>query len=211
MNGRIGRPRAFRRPARSAALAAALAAVAALALAGCSTGSDAVASGGEFQFVAPGNQTTITYEPPAARGALRAFSGESLTEPGKQIGIQDFPGQVVLINVWGSWCGPCRAEMADLQLLHDQFSARGVAVLGLDIRDDRQAAADFMRGDKATYPSIFDPAGRALFSLNGYPRNVVPSTIVLDRKHRVAIVYLTRIRLAEVAGALQRLAAESAA
>jgi thiol-disulfide isomerase/thioredoxin len=176
--------------------------------AGCATGSDAVASGGQFQFVAPGNQTVITYDPPGSRGRLTAFSGESLTEPGKQIGIQDFPGQVVVINVWGSWCGPCRAEMADLQALHDQFAARGVAVLGLDIRDSRPAAADFVRAAHATYPSIFDEPGRALFALNGYPRNVVPSTIVLDREHRVATVYLTRIRPADLGNALNRLLAE---
>jgi thiol-disulfide isomerase/thioredoxin len=177
---------------------------------GCATGSDAVATGGEFQFVAPGNQTTIDYDPPDARGRVTAFSGESLTEPGRQIGIQDFPGQVVVINVWGSWCGPCRAEMSDLQGAHDQFAPKGVAVLGLDIRDSRQAAADFMRSVHASYPSIFDPAGRALFSLNGYPRNVVPSTIVLDREHRVATVYLTRIRLADLANAVNRLLAEPA-
>jgi thiol-disulfide isomerase/thioredoxin len=179
-----------------------------VAVAGCATGSDAVASGGEFQFVAPGNQTVINYDPPASRGRLTAFSGESLTEPGRQIGIQDFPGQVVVINVWGSWCGPCRAEMADLQALHDQFASRGVAVLGLDIRDSRPAASDFVRAVHATYPSIFDEPGRALFALSGYPRNVVPSTIVLDREHRVATIYLTRIRPADLANSLNRLLVE---
>ena len=61
-----------------------------------------------------------------------------------------------------------------------------------------------------TYPSIFDPAGRALLGLSGYPRNVVPSTIVLDRAHRVAAVYLTRIALGELVPVLRRLAAEPA-
>jgi thiol-disulfide isomerase/thioredoxin len=179
-----------------------------VALAGCATGSDAVASGGEFQFVAPGNQTVINYDPPGSRGRLTAFSGESLTDPGKQIGIQDFPGRVVVINVWGSWCGPCRAELADLQAVHDQLASRGVAVLGLDIRDSRPAAIDFMRAVHASYPSIFDEPGRALFALNGYPRNVVPSTVVLDREHRVATVYLTRIRPADLANSVNRLLAE---
>lgn len=187
-----------------------LALVGVLALTGCATGKDAVAVGGSFEFVAPGGQQIISYDPPDARGALREFAGESLTEPGRTIGIQDFPGQVVVINVWGSWCGPCRAEVDDLQLVQEQLGPSGVTVLGLDVRDAREPAADFVRDRGLTYPSIFDHPGRALLGLGGYPRNVVPSTIVLDRSHRVAVVYLTRIALGELIPVLQRLAAEPA-
>ncbi|HEY2204972.1 MAG TPA: TlpA disulfide reductase family protein [Pseudonocardia sp.] len=194
-------------PVRAVSRAAAVLALLA-ALAGCSTGSDAVATGGDFQFVAPGNQTVIQYEPPEARGTLRAFAGDSLLHPGTQVGIQNFPGQVVVLNIWGSWCGPCRAEMADLQFVHSQTQVPGVGVLGVDIRDSQDAAADFVRDQKATYDSIFDPPGRSLLALNGYPRNVVPSTIVLDRRHRVASVYLTRIKLADLMDVVRRLAAE---
>ena len=63
-----------------------------LALAGCSTSKDAVASGQEFQFVAPGGQTEILYDPPAARGAVGALAGDSLLEPGRTIGLADYPG-----------------------------------------------------------------------------------------------------------------------
>jgi thiol-disulfide isomerase/thioredoxin len=184
--------------------------LAALALTGCATGKDAVARGGDFQFVAPGGKDVITYDPPSARGVLRTFGGESLTEPGRQIGIQDYPGKVVVINIWGSWCGPCRAEMADLQLVSQQQAAQGVVVLGLNQRDSREAAADFARNTGATYPSIYDPPGRALFVLSGYPRNVVPSTILLDREHRVAEVFLRRVRPGELTEAVRRLAAEPA-
>jgi thiol-disulfide isomerase/thioredoxin len=188
-----------------AGLAAAL--VAGL-LAGCSTGSDAVATGGNFQFVAPGGQTVIRYDPPASRGTLGTLSGESVTEPGKQIGIGDFPGQVVVLNIWGSWCGPCRAEMDDLQQLHLGTQANGVAMLGIDVRDDRAAAADFIRDRKVTYPSIYDFPGRSLDALHGYPRNTVPSTIVLDREHRVAAVFLTSVRIGQLAPVVSQLAAE---
>src|SRR4051794_23128718 len=102
-------------------------------LAACGTGKDAVAAGGEFQFVAPGGKTIIRYDPPDARGTLRAVSGDSLTQPGRQVGTQDFPGQVVVINVWGSWCGPCRAEMDDLEQLYRSNRASGVAVLGINV------------------------------------------------------------------------------
>jgi thiol-disulfide isomerase/thioredoxin len=192
-------------------LAASLCLLAVLTLTGCATGKDAVAVGGRFEFVAPGGKQIIFYDPPESRGELGAFAGESLTEPGRQVGVADFPGKVVLINVWGSWCGPCRVEVDDLQLVQNQLGPRGVQVLGLDVRDEaREQAADFVRDRKLGYPSIWDPPGRALLALAGYPRNVVPSSIILDRRHRVAAVYLTRVQLGTLMPVLERLAAEPA-
>ncbi|WP_214364658.1 TlpA family protein disulfide reductase [Pseudonocardia sp. H11422] len=195
---------------RLRALAGLLLAV--LVLAGCgTTGKEAVAVGGEFQFVAPGRQTTITYDPPESRGTLRDLSGESLLDPGETVGLQDYAGRVVVINIWGSWCPPCRAEMSDLQFVQEQTGDSGVSVLGIDVRDNREAATDFVRDRGLTFESIFDPPGRSLNALSGYPRNTVPSTIVLDRQHRVAAVYLEVIRVGDLIPLVERLAAEPAA
>ena len=188
-----------------------LAALAVLAfLAGCSTSKDAVEPGQDFTFVAPGGKTTILYDPPETRGTLRALSGESLLNAGATTGIETLPGRVVVLNIWGSWCGPCRAEAPDLEFVAKQTAADGVSVLGVDVRDDRAAATDFVRDRGITYDSVFDPAARTLAALSGYPRNTVPSTIVLDRQHRVAAVYLTAIRVPELIPLVQRLAAEPA-
>jgi thiol-disulfide isomerase/thioredoxin len=189
-------------------LVRALAVVGALLLAGCSTGTDAVVTGGEFEFVAPGGNTEIFYEG-EDRKALGALSGESLLEPGRKIALADFAGKVVVINIWGSWCGPCRTEAPDLQRLADERAAAGVAVLGIDVRDEvRSAAEDFLRDRSLSYPSIYDPPGRSLLALKGYPRNVVPSTIVLDRQHRVAAVYLKSLLLDDLLPTVDRLTAE---
>jgi thiol-disulfide isomerase/thioredoxin len=185
--------------------AAALSLVAALLLAGCSTSQNAVATGGEFQFVAPGGQTTVFYDPPESRGSVSGIAGESLLNEGTTIGLDDHPGQVVVVNIWGSWCGPCREEMPDLQYVGDET---GAVILGLDVRDVRQDAVDFVRNRGIAFDSIFDPPARALAGLSGYPRNVVPSTIVFDKQHRVAAVYLTKIRVAELIPVVQRLQAE---
>jgi thiol-disulfide isomerase/thioredoxin len=188
-----------------------LAALAVLAfLAGCSTSKDAVEPGQDFTFVAPGGKTTILYDPPESRGTLRALSGESLLNAGATTGIESLPGRVVVLNIWGSWCGPCRAEASDLEFVAKQTAADGVSVLGVDVRDDRAAATDFVRDRGITFDSVFDPAARTLAALSGYPRNTVPSTIVLDRQHRVAAVYLTAIRVPELIPLVQRLAAEPA-
>ena len=82
----------------------------ALLLTGCATGTGAVARGGSFEFVSPGGKTDIFYDPPATRGTVGALSEDSLTEPGTAVSLAGYPHQVVVLNVWGSWCGPCRSE-----------------------------------------------------------------------------------------------------
>lgn len=185
-----------------AALAAAL-----LALTGCSTGDDAVRRGTEFFFVAPGGKTTINYEG-ADRQKLPVISGEDLFDENKTISTADFAGKVLVINIWGQWCGPCRREAPELQKVAEQ--AKGVQVLGIDVRDEhsRENAQDFLRDRGLTYPSIHDKGGRSLVMLRGYPRNVVPSTIVLDKQQRVAVVFLKELLAEDLLPVVKRLAAE---
>ncbi len=180
-----------------------------LVLAGCSTSKDAVANGGNtFQFVAPDGKTQITYDPPSSRKPVGDVSGPALTDPGRTIGLADDAGKVVVLNVWGSWCGPCRTEAPGLELTARQTAARGVAVLGIDVRDDRAAAQDFLTSAGVTYPSIFDPPARSLAALGGVPRNVVPLTVVLDKQHRVAYVSLVPVQVGTLIPLVERLAAE---
>ncbi|WP_406693281.1 TlpA disulfide reductase family protein [Saccharopolyspora sp. ID03-671] len=182
--------------------------VALLLLAGCGSGADSGQASG-FTFVSPGGQTKIFYDPPGSRGTVSALAGEDLLEPGKQRSLSEFAGKVVVINVWGSWCGPCRSEMPHLQRVYDQTKGSGVEFLGIDVRDGmRSGPVDFVRNRGITYPSIYDPSGRSLMALKGYPRSVVPSTIVLDRQHRVAAIYLTQILDSELLPIVQRIAAE---
>lgn len=185
----------------------AVAAAAAL-VSGCATGDDAVVSGGQFEFVSPGGQTTIRYDPPAKRGTVTGLSGDDLLEPGGTVSLADFAGKVVVINLWGSWCGPCRAEADDLQRVQDATRDKDVVLLGVALRDNRDAAADFMRDRGLTWPSIFDPPGRSLLALRGYPRNTIPSTIVLDRQHRVAAIFLTELLDTDLLPVVEAVAAE---
>ena len=79
-------------------------------IAACGTGLDAVATGGTFDFVSPGGKTQIFYDPPQSRGTVGELSGPDLMVDGKTTAVSDFPGKVVVLNLWGQWCGPCRAE-----------------------------------------------------------------------------------------------------
>ena len=177
-------------------------------VAGCSTGSDAVATGTEFNFVSPGGQTDITYEGDE-RQKIPEMQGESLMEEGEQLKLSSYQGKVVVLNIWGAWCPPCRVEAPQLQKVWEEYQDKGVQVLGIDFRDEqRSAPADFMRDTGLTYPSIYDPSGRSLLPLKGYPRATVPSTIVLDKQHRVAAVFLRDLLAEDLTPLIDRLLAE---
>ena len=188
----------------------ALASAAIVALAGCSTGDDAVAQGGTFEFVAPGGKTDIFYDPPGNRGRPGKLEGPELMDPAKTISLDDFTGKVVVINVWGQSCGTCRTEITQLQKVYDKTHRVGVEFLGIDVRDNnRDAAKDFIVDRKVTFPSIYDPPMRTMIAFGGrYPATVIPSTVVLDRQHRVAAVFLRELLAEDLQPVVERLAAE---
>lgn len=180
-------------------------------LSSCATGDDAVATGGTFDFVSPGGQTRIFYDPPAERGTLGELSGDDLMNEGTTISLEDFAGQVVVLNVWGQWCAPCRSEADDLEQVYEDTKDLGVEFLGINVRDNqRDKAQDFVVSQQVGYPSIYDPSMRSLLALGrNYPTSVVPTTVVLDREHRVAAVFLTELLASDLQPVVERVAAES--
>ncbi|WP_091454276.1 TlpA family protein disulfide reductase [Actinokineospora iranica] len=186
------------------ALLAAIAALA-LALTGCATGENTNSS--EFVFVSPGGKTEIFYDGPD-RKPLPDLSGSDLMDDTKRLSLTDYRGKVVILNVWGQWCAPCRTEAAQLQKIQETYPDR-VQVLGINFRDNqREVPQDFVRDRGLTYPSIYDPSGRTLLVLKGYPRTVVPATFVIDKQGNVAAAYLRELLVEDLTPVIDRLSAE---
>ncbi|EWC60555.1 Thiol:disulfide oxidoreductase related to ResA [Actinokineospora spheciospongiae] len=148
--------------------------------------------------------------PVEQRVAIDAVAGEDLVEPGKALSSNDFAGEVVVLNVWGTWCGPCRGEVGKLERVRADTEGAGVEFLGVDIRDnDRSVPVDFVRDRGVGYPSIYDPAGRSLVGLGKYRSIAVPTTLVLDRRHRVAAVFHGAVLAEDVLPRVREVVAEA--
>ncbi|MBC7274569.1 TlpA family protein disulfide reductase [Streptomyces broussonetiae] len=178
---RSNRPRRTRR--RVLPLAAG-AAVAALVLTACSTGGTS-GGGGDTGFVAgsDGIDTVAKGE----RTAAPELSGE--TVEGGQLDVADHKGKVVVLNIWGSWCSPCRAEAKNLQTVYDDTKDQGVEFVGINTRDSNTSKARaFEEEFGITYPSLYDPTGKLMLRFEKGTLNpqAIPSTLVIDRDGKIA-------------------------
>ena len=122
--------------------------------------------------------------PPEERQTLETFAGETLEDG--LFDLADHQGKVLLINVWGSWCVPCRTEAPELAKASEEFNE--VQFVGINVRDNDAAALAFEREYGITYPSINTATSSAavLAISAAAPSNAVPSTVILDRQGRVA-------------------------
>lgn len=182
---------------RGAAIAVAL-----LALSACTTtGADEqTRSAGQNGYV--GVDQNVTQIPVAQRKSVPTISGPALGGGGKALSTDAYAGKVVVVNVWGSWCGPCRKEAPDLQAASEE--TRDIAqFVGVASKDPDPAAAEaFVRVNQITYPSIFDPGGKLLLNFADIlPPSAIPSTMVIDTDGRLAVRILgsiSKITLVEI-------------
>lgn len=98
---------------------------------------------------------------------------------GRAVNLSDYRGQVVLLDFWATWCGPCRAELPYLQTLQSQYRAQGFAVVAVSVDADASAVAPFLRANRLALVALLDPRNEVgrLYRVNSIPR-----TFVLDRR-----------------------------
>ena len=149
----------------------------------------------------------LTVFAPDDRRPGPAIAGETLD--GK--GTYAMPaGDVVVVNFWASWCGPCVAEAVDLEQTYQATKDKGVSFLGVNTRgDDRDGARQFVLRHKVTYPNLFDPTSKIALSFTDQPPTSVPATIVLDRQGRLAAIAYGPVIRSTLEPVVTQLAAET--
>ena len=106
---------------------------------------------------------------------LPVIAGEDLD--GLPISSEDFLGDVLVLNVWGSWCGPCEQEQPDLVRVAEDYADRGVSFMGINHTDQQAQAKEFARRFEVPYRSLYDPAGRTAADLEYVG---LPDTYIVD-------------------------------
>ena len=169
-----------------------------LGLAGCSDQQGPSDESGNIGFqVGDGSVTVI---PAEQREVAPILSGETLD--GEQLSTADYPDQMLLINVWGSWCAPCRAEAPALVEVAEQMPE--VQFIGVNTRDlDPAPAQAFVKAFNLPYPSIYDPDGAQLLNFGQLPPKAIPSTLIIDTEGRVAARILGEASASTFAGVIE--------
>lgn len=200
------RPQGVSRPVRVAVVTAALIGVVLLGLwlaRATPWTADATGPSGDSGIAEPG----LTLYPAGDRAPSPPLEGRTLDDTA--FDLADLDGQVVVINVWGSWCGPCRAETPGLVRLANKTADDGVQFVGIDTRDSLAGARAFVKNYDVPYPSVFDPTGQALLPFRDViPSAAIPSSLVLDRDGDIAARVIGVVDEKSLAGILDDLVAE---
>ncbi len=108
------------------------------------------------------------------------------TMSGNNLNLNEQRGNIIVINFWASWCGPCRTEMPILQEFHDQYEDLGVAVWGVNVEQENQAGLDYIKELGVDFPIFFDASNQISAAYNV---EAMPTTVIIDRHGKVRSVF----------------------
>jgi peroxiredoxin len=124
---------------------------------------------------------------------------------GRQLALSDLKGQVVLINVWATWCPPCRVEMPTIQAAYEQYHDQDFTVAAVNLQEDPSAVATFMREHQLTFPALLDGDGQVSRT---YEAVSLPSSFFVDRQGVIRAVYHGPMPRSIIAGTVEQLLQE---
>ncbi|MBU7598286.1 TlpA family protein disulfide reductase [Streptomyces sp. P38-E01] len=197
-----------RLPNRRATMYAAVAVSGVVLLSGCGAEDKPSSDGEDSQYLAgTGRVTTV---PKEERQSAPDLSGE--TVDGEQLKLSDHEGKVIVLNVWGSWCPPCRSEAPGFAKVSKEMEKENVQFIGINTKDlDVANAKAFDRTYGITYPSFFDPSGKQVlrFPKGSLNPQTIPSTLVLDTDGKIAVRALKDLSEEELREILKPVVAEA--
>ena len=183
-----------------------------LATAGCGGGASTGRSDGEVSYIAGDGSTVLLA--PAARQPAPAVTASTLRAgafDGPVFDLAAQRGKVVVLNVWASWCAPCRAEAPALAEVSRSLAPQGVVFAGLNTRDSAISAQSFVDHFAVPYATLDDTDGRLQLAFrDSLPMTAIPSTVVIDKQGRVAARALGELDVSKVRGLVEPLLREPA-
>src|SRR5690348_14747442 len=126
---------------------------------------------------------------PAAVAADPSGPAPQFTLPekgGGQLSLAQYKGQVVMINFWASWCGPCRQEMPLLENIYKKYNKMGFTLIGVNVEPDPKAAEGFLKDTPVNFPVIYDKDSTVS---KAYDVSGMPSTVIIDRKGNIRVLH----------------------
>lgn len=122
----------------------------------------------------------------ATAGSSAAPEFSLPAKSGETVSLSKLKGQVVMLNFWASWCGPCRTEMPLLDQIHKKYSAVGFTLLGVNVDTDSTDAQKFLSQVPVSFPILFDKENKVS---KLYDVNAMPTTVFIDRKGNVRTLH----------------------
>jgi peroxiredoxin len=124
---------------------------------------------------------------------------------GKSMRLSDLRGQVVLINLWATWCPPCRVEMPDLAATYNAHKAEGFVILGVDDQERTETVTDFLARQPLPYPILLDPDSRVA---HAYSTSFLPASFLIDRRGVLRVTFPGQSNRDKLEAAIKPLLAE---
>ncbi len=106
---------------------------------------------------------------------------------GENVRLAELQGEVVLVNFWASWCGPCRAELPKLEEMHQKYKDLGVTILGINIDETRELSQKLLKDVEVNFPVLYDHDNKVS---EPYDIQAMPSTFIIDKSGNFRYVHL---------------------
>ena len=131
-------------------------------------------------------QSSLATSVDALRTGAPAPAFQLKSSAGKSVSLAALKGQIVLVNFWASWCGPCRKEMPVLEQLNRQYHGKGVTLVGVNVEPNSNDAAEWLKATPVSFPILFDVDSKVskLYQVEG-----MPNTVIVDRKGNVRYIH----------------------